>query len=205
MSCDAASLVAPIESDARRVLTDPPAMRAISHPVRLALLDALLLQGPLTATRAGELVGAAPNTCSFHLRQLAKYGFVTEAGGGPGRNRPWRLTNFGVRFTDVHDDPETRLAASMLGRVLWERYFDRLRTFFDRRESYPLAWREVTGGSQAMVHLTTDELRTVDEQIMAVLEPYRQRMAHPETRLPNGRPVEFLLFAYPAEAPEQVE
>ena len=64
-------------------------MRALTHPVRLALLDAGNSQGPLTATQAGELIGEPPNTCSFHFRQLARYGFVEEAcrrraGHGPG-------------------------------------------------------------------------------------------------------------------------
>jgi DNA-binding transcriptional ArsR family regulator len=42
-------------------------LRALSHPVRLALLEALAT-GPLTATEAGELIDETPTTCSFHLR-----------------------------------------------------------------------------------------------------------------------------------------
>ncbi|HXC45240.1 MAG TPA: helix-turn-helix domain-containing protein, partial [Solirubrobacteraceae bacterium] len=73
-----------------RELSDARTMRALSHPVRLALIETLGLAGPLTATQAGERIGESPTTCSFHLRQLAKYGFVEEAGGGSGRARPWR-------------------------------------------------------------------------------------------------------------------
>src|SRR5919108_2121595 len=71
-------------------LTDPRALRALAHPIRLALLGALRREGPLTATQAGALVGESAASCSFHLRQLAKYGLVEEAGGGRGRERPWR-------------------------------------------------------------------------------------------------------------------
>ena len=50
--------------------------------------------GPLTATEAGELIGETFTTCSFHFRQLAKYGVVEEA-GGKGRSQPvtacWRV------------------------------------------------------------------------------------------------------------------
>ncbi|MBO0815261.1 MAG: hypothetical protein J2P30_08985 [Actinobacteria bacterium] len=60
---------------------------------------------------------ASPTTCSFHFRQLAKYGFVDEAGGGPGRVRPWRLSHLGMRFTDLHEDPETAIAARSLGQM----------------------------------------------------------------------------------------
>ena len=90
-----------------RELTDPRAMRAMAHPVRLALMEALNDAGTLTATEAAERVGESPSNCSFHLRQLAKYGFVEEAEGGTGRQRPWRAVHAGMRFTDVQEDPDT--------------------------------------------------------------------------------------------------
>ena len=68
-------------------LTDPRALRAYAHPVRMALVGLLRTEGPLTATRAAELLGESSGTCSFHLRQLAKYGLVEEAGGGTGPRR----------------------------------------------------------------------------------------------------------------------
>src|ERR1700760_1666023 len=71
-------------------LTDPRALRALAHPTRLALAGLLRRDGPLTATRAGELLGQSSASASFHLRQLAKYGLVEEAGGRPGREQPWR-------------------------------------------------------------------------------------------------------------------
>src|SRR3984957_6671525 len=70
-------------------VNDPKALRALAHPIRLSLMAVLRSQGPLTATRAGELLGESSASTSFHLRQLAKYGLVEEAGGGHGRERPW--------------------------------------------------------------------------------------------------------------------
>src|ERR1700691_1340607 len=110
----------------RRELTDPQTMRALTHPIRLALLDALELEGPLTATQAGELIGEPPNTCSFHFRQLAKDGFVEEAGPAPGRARPWRGCAPRRPYSDLHEDPDTAVAARELDRMLRERYLDRL-------------------------------------------------------------------------------
>jgi DNA-binding transcriptional ArsR family regulator len=182
-------------------LTDPRVMRALTHPVRLALLEALRLEGPLTATGAGELIGESPTTCSFHLRQLAKYGFVEEAGGGSGRLRPWRLTRIGMRFSDVHDDPETTIAARGLDRMLRERYFARLQTFYDTRASYPTSWREVAGGSEFILHVSPEELREVDREVSAVLKRYQRRIADPELRPDDSLPVEVLLFAYPVRPP----
>src|SRR6201989_2093903 len=105
-----------------RELTDPKAMRALAHPVRLALLEALTDAGTLTATEAGERVGESPANASFHLRQLAKYGFVEEAEGGIGRRRQWKLRNLGLRWSDVSDDREQTAAAQGLSRVVTDRY-----------------------------------------------------------------------------------
>jgi DNA-binding Lrp family transcriptional regulator len=184
-----------------RELSDPRAMRAMTHPVRLALLEALALEGRLTATRAAELIGESPTTCSFHFRQLAKYGFVEQAATGPGRMRSWRLTQVGMRFTDVHEDPETQIAARALARTLRERSFARLQAFFEQRSSYPTRWQEVTGASDFTLHVTPDELRALDEEITTVLHRYRDRIADPGLRPPDSLPIEVLLFAYPVAPP----
>ncbi|RKE22812.1 helix-turn-helix domain-containing protein [Streptomyces sp. TLI_171] len=86
-------------------LTDPRALRAYAHPTRMALVGLLRREGPLTATRAAELLGTeSVASCSFHLRQLAKYGLVEEAGGGHGREKPWRAT---AAFTSWDSSPPT--------------------------------------------------------------------------------------------------
>src|SRR5688572_19612935 len=79
-------------------IVDPRAMRALTHPVRIDLIEALAMYGPLTATAAAEHIGQSPTTCSFHLRQLAKYGFVTSAAKPGARERPWKLERYGLRF-----------------------------------------------------------------------------------------------------------
>src|SRR5580658_8698754 len=92
-----------------RKITDVRTMRALAHPVRIALLEALTLGGAMTATEAGERIGETPTTCSFHLRQLAKYGFVEEAGGGRGRARPWRVTSIGMNISTKNEGPEAAI------------------------------------------------------------------------------------------------
>lgn len=69
----------------------PPASPLPDHPVRIALLDALADAGTLTSTEAARRLGYSSGLCSFHLRQLARYGIVEEAPHPGGRARPWRL------------------------------------------------------------------------------------------------------------------
>src|SRR3954463_1378012 len=139
--------------DQPRELSDPKAMRALAHPVRLALLEALT-DGALTATEAGERVGESPANASFHLRQLAKYGFVEEA-GAQGRRRPWKLKQLGMRFTDVHEDEGTAAAARQLSRTMNDRYFARAARAFEERHALPKEWRGGHGAKQTGVPPTT--------------------------------------------------
>src|SRR5260370_19739100 len=123
-----------------RKVTDARTMRALAHPVRIALLEELVLGGALTATEIGERIGESPTTCSFHLRQLAKYGFVEEAGGGKGRARPWRLTSIGISFGNTHD-PEAQVAGDLVLRLSRERAFARYQRWQETKAGYPGEWR----------------------------------------------------------------
>ncbi|HEY8582942.1 MAG TPA: winged helix-turn-helix domain-containing protein [Capillimicrobium sp.] len=182
-------------------LTDPRAMRALAHPTRLALLEALAHAGrALTATETAEQVGESPSSCSFHLRQLAKYGFVEEAEDAAGRRRPWRLTRLGLSFgTEDRDDAETVRAAAVLERALRDRYFARAATALDAAPAEPQAWRRGLGLSQYVLHVTAAELEQVQAEMLALLLRHRDRMVDPSLRPDGSRPIEVLTVAYPLD------
>jgi predicted ArsR family transcriptional regulator len=161
-------------------LTGPQTMRAVAHRVRVALLEALTKHRSLTATQAADLVHESPSTCSFHLRQLAKYGFVEEVGGGAGRQRPWRLTRMGT------------LVPALLGR-----YVTRQQAWLQSRAGLPDEWQEVTGHSEFLLYITPEELRMLDAEVTALLRRYASRIANPSLRPPGSRPIEVLFFAFP--------
>jgi DNA-binding transcriptional ArsR family regulator len=188
-----------------RELTDPRTMRALAHPTRLTLLELLRHAGPLTATEAGERIGESPASCSFHLRQLAKYGFVEEAPREGGRRRPWRATHVGTTFTDVHDDPETTQAAMGLERVLRDRNLRRAQVGLDARLAQPAEWRRVLGLSDYTLYVTPDELRAVDEAILALLRRYHDRIEDPSQRPDGSLPIQVLWMAYPYRPGERVD
>jgi DNA-binding transcriptional ArsR family regulator len=182
-----------------RELTDPLTMRALAHPVRLALLEALTHAGPLTATEAAERVGESPSNCSFHLRQLAKYGFVEEAEGGTGRRRPWRAVSVGTQFSDVHADPETALAAGGLARVIRDRLLERARVGLEQSRLLPDEWRAVLGTSDMTLYVTPEEMGAIGEEMLEVLWRYRDRIADPSKRPEGSRPIQAAVFAYPID------
>jgi DNA-binding transcriptional ArsR family regulator len=180
-------------------LTDPRALRALAHPTRLALVGVLRREGPLTATRAGELLGQSSASCSFHLRQLAKYGLVEEAGGGTGRERPWRATTMFTSWPDVADDPELAAATDMFAGVLAERYFEYLRRWLETRHREPEAWQKAAGFGDTMVYVTAEELAELLAGERALVDRYLDRQDHPELRPPGARRVTYLHLAFPGD------
>lgn len=186
-----------------RDISDVDTMRALSHPVRIALIETLTMFGAMTATQAGERIGESPTTCSFHLRQLAKYGFVEEAGGGKGRARPWRMATIGMRVKNVHVDPAAEIAAGALTRMVRERQLQRYQSWLESRPSYPQRWREVAGDGAFLFYVTPDELEALTEELVELLVPrYRERITDPASRPAGSVPVEMLLFTYPIGLPD---
>ncbi len=185
-------------SDARR-------LRALTHPVRLALIGKLVLHGPLTAAAASELIGEPPSTCSFHFRQLAKYGVVEEAGGGKGRAKPWQMTTTGFSITTA-DDPESKVAEDALHRMVREQQIEGYRTWLNTRSTYPQRWQDAGDDSAYVFHLTVEELEQLTSELTAILMPlFLERMADPAQRPAGSVPVRVLLLSHPTAHPEAGE
>jgi predicted ArsR family transcriptional regulator len=185
-----------------REVSDARTLRALAHPVRIALIEALTMEGPMTATEVGLRIGESPTTCSFHLRQLAKYHFVEEAGGGKGRARPWRMTSVGMQLRGASTDPEAELATNALVHLIRERQLARYRTWLETRASYPARWRQAAGDSEYIFYLTIEELEALNQELLDFLLPrFRDRLADPSRRPAASVPVEMLLFSYPMTLP----
>jgi DNA-binding transcriptional ArsR family regulator len=181
-----------------RRLTDARTMRALAHPVRIAIIEVLKVAGAMTATELGEQIGESPTTCSFHLRQLAKYGFVEEAGGGKGRARPWRMSQIGFSYSDAQDDPETEIAAGELSRMVRERQLNRYRAWQESRPSYPREWRDAAGDTEVLFYLTAEELKQLNGDVLDLLRTrYPERLTDASRRPAGAMPVDVLLFSFP--------
>jgi predicted transcriptional regulator len=184
-------------------LTDPKAMRALAHPLRWALLEALGHAGTLTATQASEMLGESPANCAFHLRTLAKYGFVEEAGGGKGRERPWRQAYRRLSWQGRQGDEQFRLAGQALNQVWLDRVLSRARRSLAATASWPEGFEDDLGGSTSMLYVTPDEARELYGELMKTVERtigqehrFTERK-DPARRPPGAVPVEFVLLGYP--------
>jgi DNA-binding transcriptional ArsR family regulator len=179
-------------------LTDPRALRALAHPTRLSLVGLLRREGPLTATKASEALGESSASCSFHLRQLAKYGLVEEAGGGTGRERPWQATTMFTAWPDVAEGTDQAAATDLLASVIADRYFNDLFRWLEARSSDPEDWQRAAQFGDTMLWLTVDELADLGVRTQEMVDIYLDRQDHPELRPPGARMVTYLHIAHPA-------
>jgi hypothetical protein len=191
------------DQDRRLNLTDPKAIRALAHPVRWALLEALGQAGTLTATQASEMLEESPANCAFHLRTLAKYGFVEEAGGGKGRERPWRQTYDRVSWRSRVDDPQASQAAQALDQVWLDRSMRRARHSLTSTTRWPEGLENALGATTTRLYVTAEEA----DQLYTQIQEAFQRFLGPQNRLrdrrdpklrpPDAIPIEFVLMSYP--------
>ncbi|MGW6418245.1 winged helix-turn-helix domain-containing protein [Streptomyces sp. NPDC055055] len=187
-------------------LTDPRALRAYAHPLRMTLVGLLRGSGPFTATRAAELTGESVASCSYHLRILAKYGLVEEAPGGRGREKPWRATARYTEWPEYSEDATVAEAADALSAAVIERYFERVTRAMENRHRLPREWREVEEFGDTLLYLTPEELTGLGERIDALLRPYEERRSDPSLRPEGARQVSILRIAHlDQEVPESEE
>ncbi|MFC4592510.1 ArsR/SmtB family transcription factor [Sphaerisporangium corydalis] len=187
-------------------ITDPQAMRALAHPVRLAILERLQRYGPATATQLSPHVGATPSVTSWHLRHLAGFGLVRDAEPGPDRRqRRWEAVARGFRF-DMPEDPDDevgRSAAQVLSREMFLRAGDWTNRWVAEVEpDLDPVWRRHAGLADTRVVVSADELAAIEDAIEAVLAPYVTR--DPASRPAGGRGVRLMRYVLPEGADEQI-
>lgn len=169
-------------------ISDPKTIRALAHPLRLDLLQVLGASGPATAAHCARVLGASQASCSFHLRQLAKYGLVEEAGPSPDkRERRWRVTH--VRLTvridaDGAAGGRDSLVQQEIDRVAIEHAMQAILDYSQRPDGASSRWRHKAGIVATMALLSPDEVAEIKEKWFALLAPYVAR-AHADGARPQ--------------------
>jgi DNA-binding transcriptional ArsR family regulator len=182
------------------VLRDPRALRALAHPVRLSILERLQGEGPATATELGRLVGISPSAASYHLRALARFDLVEDAGGGTGRNRPWRAIGTGFMFEPAHDlRPAAQAAVQLLGAQLVSRAEQATLAFVQAEGTLDPEWRAASHISNATLRVTASEAVDLWRRIDAVVAPYL-RSARVDAPA-DARPMRLLMRLFPRDLP----
>lgn len=174
------------------VLLDARSLRGMAHPLRPQILGLLRSEGPLTATRVAERLGESSAAMSYHLRQLAVYGFIEEdEGRGTTRERWWRAVYDRTWFDPglVHqenadfDPGETAVLADDYLQHILALYSVKIRRWLDNRHTLSPEWTEGSTMSDSMLRLTADESKRLLDELKQVIDKYR---AAADTDAPEG-------------------
>ena len=160
----------------RKVISDVKAMRALAHPERLAILTFLLSGPPRTATECSHEVDASASACSYHLRELQRFGFVERAEPtGDGRTRPWRATAVGFSVGNDWTDrsPAARAARHAVTEADLNENLRLVRRFIEASEELDSEWKAALEFHTYGLILTPEELEELNAQIRQLLKPYR--------------------------------
>jgi len=187
---------APDRPEVRKV-GDTRALRALAHPLRVRLYEFVSREGTLTTTQASALTGESTASCSFHLRQLAKYGFIEEASTGRGRERPWRRTAAANQFGHLAADPDFAAAAELAGAIAAEHYLGQLAEFLSKPDEQRAEWREASFLHDALLYLTQEELAGLKHDLLELTARYLKRTLNRDERPVGSKPVAVFAAGFP--------
>jgi DNA-binding transcriptional ArsR family regulator len=179
---------------------DARTLRGLAHPLRVRLLGMLRSDGPSTATALAGRLGLTSAATSYHLRQLAAYGFITEdAGRGQPRERWWRAAHrsTSISLAEVGDDPGTIEAGEVYLRGVGQVYAQQVQAHLDELAVLPERWRAAGTLSDVLLRLTPEEATEVTARLWAVVEEYRPADAPLGEAPPDARRVSVQLQVFP--------
>ena len=180
-----------------RVLSDIDALKALAHPLRQQLVTWLQRHGPATSADLAAEFGEDRGATSYHLRQLARYGFIEEATDrSSGRRKYWRAIRQDVRLPRRPTDPEVAVAAEEIGRQWMERADRDLTAYLSDRTAYG-DFAAAAMHSFGSTTLTAEELAQFGEEYIAFLNRWHRE---PGQARPGSRHISVVFHAFPTPA-----
>jgi DNA-binding transcriptional ArsR family regulator len=167
-------------------VTDVRALRALAHPLRNRLLGQLRLNGPATASQLGRAVGESSGSTSYHLRQLAEYGFVEEVEGqGTARERWWRARHRMTSWqaADLLAQEGGSEVQDEMSRLQIDQHARVLDAWHTQKEALGPEWAPVASLNDHGMRLRPDQARELADELNAVLDRWM-------TEHPGDQPVE---------------
>jgi DNA-binding transcriptional ArsR family regulator len=162
-------------------LSDPKAMRALAHPLRLKLLAELRVRGPQSVGMLCEIVDEAPGSVSYHIGKLAQFGFVEEAPelARDRRERWWRASHHHTQTSASEDldDPERRLASSELRRTWARRLNETYEAYLEQEPTLDPDWVKASTTGDEFLHLTLDQMRELKAEVNDLVLRWRAKGA----------------------------
>jgi DNA-binding transcriptional ArsR family regulator len=187
----------------RRLEMTAATVKALAHPLRVQILRYLQLHKRASVTDLAENLGETTGATSYHLRQLARHGFVEEFDAEEaearrvGRRRRWwrmavdEIHSSGYEFLNRDD---TREAFTFLLREEVDERARRLANWYATAREWPEAWQRASSDSFGTLDLDPEQTRALADELAALAEKYR---AMEPGR--DARPVDLQYAVFPTD------
>ena len=169
----------------KRMEVDAARLKAMAHPLRMRILQLLEVHRRASVTSLAEQLGESTAAISYHLRQLARHGFVEEfepddlgadeqrARGR--RQRWWRMAVDQIHMTgfDFLRDEDTREAAGFITRELQSERNRRMTHWLPTATQWPAEWQRASTDLDGHLDLSARQARALADDLAALVDRYR--------------------------------
>lgn len=163
-----------LEPQRKHRVLDAGALRALGHPLRVKIYEALSQRGPQTASTLAAVLEESSGATSYHLRTLARHGLIQEDAEKPsGRERWWKRTPGGVTVSDeaVKGSPAGEAAMQLaVAELLRHRYDEAMQFFTTRIDREPSDWRDASIATTSGVPMTAAQTKDLTDKIQSVID-----------------------------------
>lgn len=181
-------------------IRDVKQLKAFAHPLRVRLNYELGIAGAATVTQLAQAVDGAIALVSYHLHQLADYGFIEPA---PERARNqkerwWKLSQQRLRWSDgeLLSQPGGTEATAMIKSSVVRLQYEKLQTYYNNRSGLPAEWADAAFSDDGVLNLTAQELASLHDDLQKVVREHRSRADQSSDRR-DRRPVVLVLHGFP--------
>jgi len=161
-----------------RRISDPETLKGLAQPIRQKIYRLLAQIGPATGGELSRRLGTDPGQTSYHLRELAKRGFVEDVPelARDRRERWWRLVPGAVSWSTLDlTGPEGAAVASAAKAQMVIDDFERVRRYEQTRDTWSQEWQEAAVNSESFLRLTAAELAELNRELLAVVQGWAGR------------------------------
>jgi DNA-binding transcriptional ArsR family regulator len=161
----------------RKQITDIRALRTLADPVRYRILGHLMAVGAQTASQCAAVVGESASNCSYHLRELARYGLVERdpSIATDGRERRWRPTATGFSYGVPDGEPSDPVATIANRQLLHAGVDDEAslaHAAVERHDELPPDWQGAETMATYGLLVDPAELTALTAAVDALIRPY---------------------------------
>lgn len=166
---------------------DPSALKALAHPLRGRMLSLLRIKGPATASDLARRLGLNSGATSYHLRQLAKHGFIEEdMDRGTGRDRWWRARHAWTQFDIGGSSDAARDSSYAFGHAVLAEHIRLMQRAGEALPTLSADWQDAADVSDYTMVLSAAEAKALRDSIHALLIAAKRQSPPLGADLPPG-------------------